>query len=72
MRVAFVIWVRAHSYAELPLLMGVGMICATVPGLLRAPHAVRDVFDALNFVLAVTVLGFVLRLVHRFSRARTT
>ncbi|MGW7529850.1 hypothetical protein [Streptomyces sp. NPDC054783] len=59
-------------WAWLPLLMGLGMICARVPGLLGAPHLVVEVFDALNFGLAVTVLGFFLRLGCRFLRARGT
>jgi hypothetical protein len=58
-------------WAWLPLLMGLGMICAKVPGLLRAPYAVVEVFDALNFILMATVVGFALRLGHRFFRART-
>ncbi|MEU9477034.1 hypothetical protein [Streptomyces sp. NPDC048191] len=55
-----------------PFVMGLGMICARVPGLLRAPHLVVEVFDALNFVLALTALGFILRLGRRFLRARGT
>ena len=39
-------------------------------GLLRAPHLVVEVFDALNFGLALTVLGFFLRLGSRYLRAR--
>ncbi|WEO96874.1 hypothetical protein A6P39_024170 [Streptomyces sp. FXJ1.172] len=59
-------------WAWLPLLLGLGMICARVPGLLHAPHFVVEVFDALNFGLALTVLGFVLRLGCRSLRARST
>ncbi|MEU1600489.1 hypothetical protein ABZ468_49025 [Streptomyces sp. NPDC005708] len=55
-----------------PHLMGVGMICARVPGLLRAPHLVVEVYDALSFGLAVTVLGFYLRLGYRSLRAPGT
>ncbi|WP_225097878.1 hypothetical protein [Streptomyces sp. CoH27] len=63
---------KRFLWAWLPLLMGLGMICARTPGLLRAPHLVIELFDALDFGLAVTVLGFVLRLGHRFLRARGT
>jgi hypothetical protein len=59
-------------WAWLPLLMGLGMLCARVPGLLRAPHLVVEVFDALNFGLAVTVLGFFLRSGCRYLRTRGT
>ncbi|MFF4689011.1 hypothetical protein [Streptomyces sp. NPDC001307] len=59
-------------WAWQPLLMGLGMICAKVPGLLRTPHLVVEVFDALSFGLAVTVLGFYLRLGCRVLRARRT
>jgi hypothetical protein len=48
-------------WAWLPLLVGLGMICARLPGLLRAPHLVVEVFDAINFGLALTTLGFFLR-----------
>jgi hypothetical protein len=48
------------------------MICARVPGLLRAPHLVVEVFDALSFGLAVTLLGFYLRLGYRSLRAHGT
>lgn len=58
--------------AWFPLLAGLGMICANVPRLFRAPYSVVEVFDALNFGLAVTTLGFVLRLGRRFFRARGT
>ena len=58
-------------WAWLPLLMGLGMIGAKVPGLLRAPHPVVEVVDALNFVLAVTVLLLALRLGRRFLRGHS-
>jgi hypothetical protein len=59
-------------WAWLPLLMGLGMIGAKVPGLLHAPHLVVELVDALNFALAITVLFFVLRLGRRFLRSRGT
>lgn len=59
-------------WAWLPLLMGLGMIAAKVPGLLHAPHSVVELFDALNFVTAVAVLVFAVRSGRRFFRARTT
>jgi hypothetical protein len=59
-------------WAWLPLLMGLGMIAGRVPGLLRAPYGVVEVFDALNFVTAVVVLVFAVRLGRRVFRARTT
>lgn len=58
--------------AWLPLLMGLGMISAKVPGLLHAPHPVVEIVDALNFVLAVTVLIFAIRSGRRFLRPRST
>ncbi|CAM5584058.1 hypothetical protein SALBM311S_07963 [Streptomyces alboniger] len=49
-----------------------GMISTKVPGLLHAPHSVVETVDALNFMLAVVVLAFVVGTVHRFFRARDT
>ncbi|GGU89628.1 hypothetical protein GCM10010260_24830 [Streptomyces filipinensis] len=64
---------RPFIWTWQPLLMGLGMICARVPGLLRAPHLVVEVFDALSFGLAVTVLGFYLRSAYHCLRSlRTT
>ena len=57
--------------AWLPLLMGLGMIIARLPGLLLAPHSVIIIMDTLNGALAVTVLILVLRAGHRVSRARS-
>ncbi|MFI2207639.1 hypothetical protein ACH47Z_44760 [Streptomyces sp. NPDC020192] len=54
-----------------PLLLGLGLIIARVPGLLLAPHSVIMVMDTLNGVLSVTALILVLRAVHRASRARS-
>ncbi|MCC5480336.1 hypothetical protein [Streptomyces barringtoniae] len=48
------------------------MISAKVPGLLHAPHPVVEIVDALNFVLAVTVLIFAIRSGRRFLRPRST
>ncbi|MFF0159904.1 hypothetical protein ACFYRY_20575 [Streptomyces sp. NPDC005263] len=59
-------------WAWLPLLMGLGMIGTKVPALLHAPHTVVESIDALNFMLAATVLVFTLWTVHRFFRARDT
>jgi hypothetical protein len=53
----------------IPLLMGLGMIGAKVPGLLRAPHPVVEAADALNFALSLTSLVVVFRW-GRFVRAR--
>ncbi|MGY5044476.1 hypothetical protein ACWDE0_02290 [Streptomyces sp. 900105755] len=61
-----------YLWAWLPLLMGLGMIGAKVPGLLHAPHPVVEIVDALDFVLAVTVLIFVIRSGRRFFRPRST
>ncbi|MFG3290257.1 hypothetical protein ACGF3G_15820 [Streptomyces sp. NPDC048179] len=57
--------------AWLPLLVGLGMIIARMPGLLHAPHPVVMIMDTLNFALAVTVLVLVLRAAHRVFRARS-
>ncbi|WSQ09868.1 hypothetical protein OG604_20040 [Streptomyces sp. NBC_01231] len=59
-------------WAWLPLLMGLGMISTKVSGLLHAPRPVVETVDALNFMLAVVVLVFVLWTVRRFFRARGT
>ncbi|MFJ5970117.1 hypothetical protein [Streptomyces sp. NPDC093060] len=59
-------------WAWLPFLMGLGMIGAKVPGLLHAPHPVVEIVDALNFMLAVTVLVYVLRTGRRIFRAHGT
>ncbi|MFD1657092.1 hypothetical protein ACFSL4_02295 [Streptomyces caeni] len=61
-----------YLWAWLPLLMGLGMIGAKAPGLLHAPHPVVEIIDALNFVLAVTVLIFTVRSGRRFFRPRGT
>ncbi|WP_145969025.1 hypothetical protein [Streptomyces hyaluromycini] len=59
-------------WAWFPLLMGLGMIGTKVPGMLHAPHSVVEIIDALNFVLAATVLVFTLRTGRRYFRARDT
>jgi hypothetical protein len=59
-------------WAWLPLLMGLGMISTKLAGLSHAPHSVVETVDALNFMLAVVVLVFVLWTVRRFFRARHT
>ncbi|WP_181805246.1 hypothetical protein [Streptomyces shenzhenensis] len=61
-----------YLLAWLPLLMGLGMIGAKVPGLLHAPHPVVEIVDALDFALAVTVLIFAIRAGRRFFRPRST
>ncbi|WP_030672793.1 hypothetical protein [Streptomyces cellulosae] len=58
-------------WAWLPLLTGLGMIAAKVPGLLRAPYTVVEIVDALNFVTAVVVLVIAVRLGRRVFRTRT-
>ncbi|MEU1597096.1 hypothetical protein ABZ468_30660 [Streptomyces sp. NPDC005708] len=55
-----------------PLLMGLGMIGAKVPGLLHAPHLVVELIGALNFALTITVLFFALRSGRRIFRRRGT
>ncbi|MFF3915747.1 hypothetical protein ACFYZB_20030 [Streptomyces sp. NPDC001852] len=52
----------------LPLLMGLGMSGAEMPGLLKAPHPVVVIVDTLNLVLAVTVLVLALRAIGRWQR----
>ncbi len=57
--------------AWLPLLVGLGLISAKVPGLLLAPHFIVMIMDTLDGALWVTVLILVLRAGHRVSRARS-
>jgi hypothetical protein len=59
-------------WAWLPLLMGLGIIGTRVPYLLHAPHAVLEIIDSLNFVLAVMVGFFVVRSAHRVFRTHGT
>ncbi|MFK0281992.1 hypothetical protein ACIQVL_16190 [Streptomyces sp. NPDC090499] len=59
-------------WAWLPLLIGLGMISAKLPSLLHARHPIVEVVDALNFVLAVTVLVFAVRSGRGFFRSRST
>ncbi|MEU9448468.1 hypothetical protein [Streptomyces sp. NPDC048277] len=61
-----------YFWAWLPLLIGLGMISATLPSLLHAPHPLVEVVDTLNFVLAVAVLVFTVRLGSGFFRSRST
>ncbi|RPE43852.1 hypothetical protein EDD90_7068 [Streptomyces sp. Ag109_O5-1] len=58
-------------WAWLPLLMGLELIGARMPSLLRASHSVVMITDTLNGALAVTVLILVLRAAHHVFRARS-
>ncbi|MHB9860612.1 hypothetical protein [Streptomyces sp. YIM S03343] len=59
-------------WAWLPLLMGLGMIGAKVPGMLHASRSVVEVVDALNFMLWATMLVFILWTGRRFFGMRDT
>jgi hypothetical protein len=64
--------VMRYFWAWLPLLMGLGMIGTKLPSLFHAPYPIVEIVDALNFVLAVTVLVFAVRSGRGFFRSRST
>ncbi|MCT9008222.1 hypothetical protein [Streptomyces rhizosphaerihabitans] len=61
-----------RSWVWLPLLMGLAMIAARLPGLVHAPHPVVELVDALTLVIAVTGLVIAVRSARHAFRARGT